>query len=114
MIGDIFVLATGISHSPSILFLYPFNTIALCFIANKYFLFKKMLQSSSHNFPSDINDALFKSLITCACFAFSESAGESGNVPCFVAVMALLSGSRTVGPLTVVVFDRTFSSSVRQ
>ena len=59
----------GISHKPSLLFRKPCNTKCSSFQTSKCVFVKTILQSSSHKRPSEINDALFKSLKTCAIVA---------------------------------------------
>ena len=55
-------------------------------------------QSSSHNCPSKIKDALCRLSRTCAFVALSDSDGDNGILPTSVAVMVELSGNVTVGP----------------
>jgi len=93
------------SHKPSLLFRKPCNTRRLSFQASKCVFVNTILQPSSHNRPSEMRNALFKSLKTCAIFACVDKCC-SGSNPLMCAVICLLFGRYTVGNVVCVRLER--------
>ena len=85
------------SQSPSWAFLdpvmicLPFLKTFMCFLSNS------TLQLSSHNFPTESNDALFKSVKNCAFFA-GEDNSSIGRYPLSCDLIVFKSGRVTLGP----------------
>ena len=79
----------GISHNPSTLFLYPLSTICSSFIAKNFFLFRRVVQPSSANCPSDIIEKLFNSGIMDSVEFSIDSSGDKGIIPSSVDLMVV-------------------------
>ena len=68
----IIVLVTGMSYRPSLLFLNSFITNLSSLNTFRFLLSSSTLQSSSHNWPMDINDELNNYGRTVSCCAFFD------------------------------------------
>ena len=77
-------------------------------------LWKDTMQLSSHNWPTEINDALWRLGSTVALRAAVDNLGERGRVPCSDGTRVLLSGNVTFTPLCGRVFLRQCLSSSLQ
>ena len=92
----------------------PFSIILLFFIANNVFLLSRIAQSSSHNWPSDINDELVSLGNIIAVFAAFDKSDDSGNCPRLVDEMSSLLGKSTDGPIQFFILFNTVLSWSRQ
>jgi hypothetical protein len=72
------------------------------------------LHPSSHNFPIEISEALFKAGRIFTVRPVSESSGKFGRMPVCVALIVLLSGKMMGLSLDFVMFWRHVESCVRK
>ena len=84
---EMVLFCIGISHKPSWWFRIPLSTILLFLMASNCSLFKNTVQSSLHNCPIDISDALFNCGRIKASFASFDKISGNGSCPLFVALI---------------------------
>ena len=80
----------GMSHNPSLEFLYPFKIILLFFEISMFCLFMRMLHPSSQSRSREIKLALVSLGNIRAFLAVLERCGERGKIPCSVEVIIVL------------------------
>ena len=103
----------GMSQRPFGLRL-PVMMIALFFRILNWYLEKIVIQSSSHNFPMDINDPVFRLSNKKACCALSFNLADKGIFASEWGVMVLPFSTVTGGPfLTCMLVQNYFSPPCR-
>ena len=75
--------------------------MSVSFAVISFFFLSTTVQLSSHNYPSESNDALFNCGSTVACCAFVDRRGCNDKIPCFDGSNVVLSGRVTDEPVNV-------------
>ena len=88
----------GMSQRPSFELRLPPRSVWLFLITFMVVLSRIAMQPSSHNWPSDSKEELWRSSKTRECCAVRDKELEKGRIPEWVAVMVLLSGYWTWRP----------------
>ena len=101
------------SHSPSDSFLVPESTSLLFLCTFKSVFVNSTVQSSSHNWPNEIKEALLSCGRTAACWDLVDKVGDRGRCPVTLEGIESAFGRVTLNEVFLFKLVKQFASSRR-